>query len=647
MSYQAYLFDFDYTLADSSRGIVMCFRNVLERHGYADVTDDAIRRTIGKTLEESFSILTGITDADRLADFKQQYRQEADIHMTRNTHLFPETLRVLRALKRRGARVGIISTKYRFRIHELLDQYLPADFLDIVVGGEDVSRAKPDPEGLLFAIGRLGIKKKHILYIGDSTVDAETAQAAGVDFAGVTHGVTTADELRRYPHRHIMTTLDELLAPPRISIGQIVLLSLLGMFICAESFPLDEDPTFIFLTLFLLYLWKVARCRRILPTAVRTWLNKQLHPLTVRYRACHIRQIRGKKPAPLSTQTCTCRNCGHTYTGNFCPRCGQTRGVYRFQLKHAAGNILRSLFRVDGKFGHTLIALLYRPGHLMRGFMQGRRAAYSMPLQTLFLLVAFYLLAMQLVILQPQDRSKEATPMPDSVKIERLQESIVELLEENAQDPDFISQSANNIAIANMQAQLDGLLPADSIAPSLTHKEADDNSISSLLNHSRLRQHLSSWLAQSPFLSHVWTLLERWGHGNRTLQIILILPFLAVGTYWAFQSRRRLRRHPTQVRFNLMEHFFIQAYIAAQAILLSILCLPVGLTDYADDLFALPWWFLFLLFWWDMRQLYLCSWWDSLKRSALVYVYGSLLFVAVCITLAGIIILGELCLRTL
>ena len=32
-SYQAYLFDFDYTLANSSKGIVMCYRNVLERHG--------------------------------------------------------------------------------------------------------------------------------------------------------------------------------------------------------------------------------------------------------------------------------------------------------------------------------------------------------------------------------------------------------------------------------------------------------------------------------------------------------------------------------------------------------------------------------------------------------------------------------------
>lgn len=32
MNYKTYLFDFDYTLADSSRGIVTCFRNVLKWH---------------------------------------------------------------------------------------------------------------------------------------------------------------------------------------------------------------------------------------------------------------------------------------------------------------------------------------------------------------------------------------------------------------------------------------------------------------------------------------------------------------------------------------------------------------------------------------------------------------------------------------
>ena len=51
MNYTTYLFDFDYTLADSSRGIVTCFRNVLNRHGYTQPTDDAIKRTLGKTPE--------------------------------------------------------------------------------------------------------------------------------------------------------------------------------------------------------------------------------------------------------------------------------------------------------------------------------------------------------------------------------------------------------------------------------------------------------------------------------------------------------------------------------------------------------------------------------------------------------------------
>ena len=61
------------------------------------------------------------------------------------------------------------------------------------------------------AIERLQADKTQVLYIGDSTVDAETAQSAGVDFAGVTHGVTTAHELACYPHVCIMSSLEELL----------------------------------------------------------------------------------------------------------------------------------------------------------------------------------------------------------------------------------------------------------------------------------------------------------------------------------------------------------------------------------------------------------------------------------------------------
>lgn len=210
-NYKAYLFDFDYTLADSSKGIVMCYRNVLNRHNHTGITDEDIKRTIGKTLENSFSIMTGITDKEILAEYRKEYVKEADIYMTANTVLFDETLDVLQKLKSKGAMIGIISTKYRYRIMELLKSKLPDGFLDIIVGGEDVKEPKPSPEGLNFAIKTLNVKKEEVMYVGDSTVDAETAEAAEVDFTGVLHGMTTKEELMKYPHINIAKDLNILL----------------------------------------------------------------------------------------------------------------------------------------------------------------------------------------------------------------------------------------------------------------------------------------------------------------------------------------------------------------------------------------------------------------------------------------------------
>ena len=208
--YQTYLFDFDYTLADSSKGIVMCYRNVLERHNHTGISDEQIKRTIGKTLVESFTLLSGITDENTLEEYRKEYVKEADRHMTANTRLFPETIAVLQALKGQGAKTGIISTKYRYRIMELAKDNIPEGAIDFIVGGEDVKTAKPSPEGVFLALEKLGADKGSTLYIGDSTVDAETARAAGVDFAGVLHGTTTAEELEAYPHVAILKDLNGL-----------------------------------------------------------------------------------------------------------------------------------------------------------------------------------------------------------------------------------------------------------------------------------------------------------------------------------------------------------------------------------------------------------------------------------------------------
>lgn len=209
--YKAYLFDFDYTLADSSRGIVMCFRDVLDRHGYTGISDDTIKRTIGLTLEEAFSEMTGVSDPATLAAWRKEYVSVADRVMNAVTELFAEVPTVLAVLKDRGVKTGIISTKYRYRIEDFLLRHFDRLPVDIIVGGEDVKSAKPSPEGLEDAMSRLGVKHEDVLYCGDSTVDAATAVNADVDFAGVLHGVTPRNELERYPHIAVVSDLRELL----------------------------------------------------------------------------------------------------------------------------------------------------------------------------------------------------------------------------------------------------------------------------------------------------------------------------------------------------------------------------------------------------------------------------------------------------
>lgn len=210
MDCEAYLFDFDYTLANSEKGIVMCFQHVFERNGFKGIDDEAIKKTIGQTLEEAFMLLTGIKDRETVAGYRKQYVEKADEVMVANTRLYPEVLPMLKRLKEKGAKTGIISTKYRYRIESTVSLYGMDELVDLIIGGEDVETAKPSPEGVLKALERLECSREKTLYIGDSLVDARTAENAGVHFAAVTTGTTTAADFEAVPHVKIMRDLSEL-----------------------------------------------------------------------------------------------------------------------------------------------------------------------------------------------------------------------------------------------------------------------------------------------------------------------------------------------------------------------------------------------------------------------------------------------------
>jgi len=714
MSYTTYLFDFDYTLADSSRGIVTCFRNVLNQHGYTDVTDEDIKRTIGKTLEESFSILTGVTDEDQLAGFKSEYRKEADTHMTINTVLFLETKSVLLALKDAGAFIGIISTKYRYRIKEMLDQHFPGSFFNIIIGGEDVQTAKPSPEGLLLAIRQLHVTKAETLYIGDSTVDAATAKAAGVDFAGVTHGVTSAEELGKYPHWKIMNSLEELLEtdeqpthpvvnPPSvpvivsrptpcrkkmINIWQILILAVLLWL----SFEEGEDSN-VFLWSFILVLWYILTKRRILPDRVLDFISPWWTPCKKYLRALHIKMVRGKDIPPISEESNICLNCDTVYTGSYCNRCGQSRNTPRYRFSNAFRNILGGFTNIDNGFGRTLLDLLYRPGYMIRDFIAGKRILYFRPFQTLFVLAALYIMAVQLVDPEALKEKKGKSPEAQRQEILATREQLQKRIEaatdpttqnilsktieglnkklENLETEDSTDIRKNNLMAARelLQKQMkEAKKPDQKEVLAQTIKELnqdlekletqnsfkkdnitlqingdeDDKLIDELLEGgSSVFNKLEKAIHNTPFLEKVWNLLKSWGHGNKAFRIIATLPLFALATLMAF------RRKKNKLRYNLTEHVFIQAYIACQILLLSIIVLPFNGSAQVGDLYELPILFIFALFCLDYKQLYGYTWWRSFWTTVLMFFYSLILLIIFAIIVVALIVAAVYILKPL
>lgn len=210
MKYQAIIFDFDYTLGDATEGIVASVNYGLEKLGHTPGQREDIRKTIGLSLKETYRTLTGDASEEKAVMFETYFREKADLVMTDHTELFPDTLKLLSYLKNQKLRTGIVTTKYHYRIDAILEKYHAADDIDMIVGGEDVKAPKPDPEGVLLVLEAWKLPKEQVLYVGDSIVDAKTAKAAGVDFAGVTTGTTTQEELEKYPCVGVYGRLDAL-----------------------------------------------------------------------------------------------------------------------------------------------------------------------------------------------------------------------------------------------------------------------------------------------------------------------------------------------------------------------------------------------------------------------------------------------------
>lgn len=216
------LFDFEGTLVDFQWQLKPAVEETLEalskaglqrqwygeKPGYAHIynhTLDLLEQ--GKGQEGTSNSASALVDV--IYD-----RYDADA-LTR-WNLYPDTLKMLEALRHLGFRMAVVSNVGKRSLQAAMEKLQLSHLIQVIISRDDVFKIKPHPEGLLTAAKALGVKPPDVLFVGDSRNDVGAARQAGMQAAYLRGGEDSPEAMSLFPAD---IELDKLLQLPSILKG--------------------------------------------------------------------------------------------------------------------------------------------------------------------------------------------------------------------------------------------------------------------------------------------------------------------------------------------------------------------------------------------------------------------------------------------
>lgn len=206
------VFDFDGTLCDTQRNIVTTLKATISERALPSRTDEQCIAIIGFPLNECFRHLFPQLDDDEIQCCADTYRR---IFAQTLSHIlpqpFPHVVSTIRKLKQNGITLTIASSRSHESLAMLSGQMHIGDCLSLILGADDVEKAKPQPEPVLKTLEITGFSPSETLVVGDMPVDILMGLRAGATTVGVTYGNGSADALRKAGANYIIDRFDQLL----------------------------------------------------------------------------------------------------------------------------------------------------------------------------------------------------------------------------------------------------------------------------------------------------------------------------------------------------------------------------------------------------------------------------------------------------
>ena len=206
------IFDLDGTILDTLQDLTNAVNHGLKSFDLPLKDLDFVRLAIGNGTKVLIKRCTpcDISEEQRslvFDSFKAYYFK----HFTDNTRPYKGISEMLHKLKEKGdIKLVVLSNKDDDLTKQLINKEFPRVF-DIIQGSYIDKPRKPDPYLINKILNENNIDKKDCLYIGDTNVDKETADAAGLTYRLVNYGYRNKEELEKMcPNDTSISSVDEL-----------------------------------------------------------------------------------------------------------------------------------------------------------------------------------------------------------------------------------------------------------------------------------------------------------------------------------------------------------------------------------------------------------------------------------------------------
>jgi phosphoglycolate phosphatase len=197
MKYKAVIFDMDGTTLDTLEDLLGALNHTLGRFGFPLHDLREMRGYVGngirRQIEQGAPAGTPAETIDRMLPVFMEYYK---VHGAEHTHPYEGITELLRHLRDRGIRTAIVSNKADVAVRRLTEVYFPGLF-EVSVGEKEGVRRKPAPDSVLEVLRIMGLSVSDAVYVGDSEVDIQTADRAGMDRIIVGWGFRDREDLLR------------------------------------------------------------------------------------------------------------------------------------------------------------------------------------------------------------------------------------------------------------------------------------------------------------------------------------------------------------------------------------------------------------------------------------------------------------------